>query len=110
MKLLLDNNLSPRMVPELATAHPGTAHVREFQMQSAGDAAIWTFAKERGFVILSKDEDFRQRSLLSGHPPKVIWLRVGNRSTDQIVALLMTSRAALASFERDDAASFLALS
>lgn len=109
MKLLLDNNLSPRLVSLLAAAHTEVAHVREFQMQRADDAAIWTLAKERGFTIVSKDDDFRQRSLLSGHPPKVIWLRVGNRSTDEILAILSLRTEAIAAFERDATASFLAL-
>ena len=110
MKLLLDNNLSPRLVTSLAAFHSGTAHVREFQMQRADDSTIWTFAKERGFTILSKDEDLRQRSLVSGHPPKVIWLRVGNRSTGEILEILRRSTESLSAFEQNEAASFLALS
>jgi len=110
VRFLLDNNLSPRLVAELAVAHPGTAHVREFGLQRADDAVIWNLARERGFVILSKDVDFHQRSLLHGAPPKVVWLRVGNRSTREIAAVLRNRERELAQFEADDTASFLALS
>jgi len=45
---------------------------------SADDAAIWRHAKEQGFTIVSKDSDFQDRSVLHGHPPKLIWLRAAN--------------------------------
>ncbi len=109
MKFLLDQNLSPRLVRALASTHPESAHVREFGMQSASDEAIWSFARQDGFTILSKDADFHQRSFLYGSPPKVVWLRVGNCSTDQALDLLRRHSPRLAEFERDLVAAFLVL-
>jgi predicted nuclease of predicted toxin-antitoxin system len=45
---------------------------------------IWTYAGERGFVIVSKDSDFRQLAFLHGPPPKAIWVRLGNAYTIEI--------------------------
>lgn len=59
--------------------------------------------------MVSKDADFQQRALLLGHPPKVVWLRVGNCTTSAIVTLLRSRHADLLAFEADPVASFLAL-
>lgn len=68
---------------------------------------IWEFARSHGFAIVSKDNDFRQRSFLSGAPPKVIWLSVGNAGTQQIAALLQRSAETIHRFSRDPEAGLL---
>jgi predicted nuclease of predicted toxin-antitoxin system len=78
MKLLFDQNLSPRLPGLLADIYPESVHVREVALRDADDFTIWEYAKANGFTIVSKDSDFQQRSLLDGAPPKFIWLRVGN--------------------------------
>jgi len=45
-------------------------------MRGATDAALWEYAKDHGFAIVSKDNDFRQRAFVYGAPPKVIWLSI----------------------------------
>ena len=66
--------------PKLADDFACSAHVREVGLQRADDESVWSYAKREGLVIVSKDADFHQRSLLFGHPPKVIWVRLGNCS------------------------------
>ena len=110
VKLLFDQNLSHRVVAPLFEAFPECAHVRDFNLQRADDGAIWDFAKNNGFTIVSKDEDFHQRSFLHGHPPKVVWLRLGNCSTDQVVTAIRRNAQHLATFEADPEASFLIVS
>jgi predicted nuclease of predicted toxin-antitoxin system len=109
MKLLFDENLSPRLVARLAAEFPGSAHVRDLGMAAAGDPVIWAFAAANGFVIVSKDTDFQHRALLFGFPPKVIWIRLGNCSTATVVNLLRSRLADIQAFEADPTASFLAL-
>lgn len=84
MKLLFDQNLSPRLVRLLADLFPGSTHVRDVGLGEADDVTIWTYAGLHGYTIVSKDSDFQQRSLLNGAPPKFIWLsrklyRLNNR-------------------------------
>ena len=110
MKLLFDQNLSHRLVPGLADTFPESSHVRDFDLQRADDATIWEFAKSNGYAILSKDDDFHQRSFLYGYPPKVVWLRLGNCSTEQVAEALRRNTEHLAAFEADLQAAFLALS
>jgi len=95
VRLLFDQNLSPRLVRLLADLYPESTHVRDVGLQSADDLAVWVYAREFGFIIASKDADFRQRSFLYGAPPKVIWIRLGNCSTRDIEALLRAFRSDL---------------
>ena len=85
MKLLFDENLSHRLVGQLAAEFPGSTHVRDAGLAAAPDAEVWAYAAANGFVIVSKDTDFQQRALLYGHPPKVIWVRLGNCSTAAVL-------------------------
>ncbi len=109
MKLLLDHNLSYRLVPALHTLYPGSVHVRDVGLQMASDEAVWLYARAHGLVIVSKDVDFHQRSLLFGAPPKLVWIRYGNCSTDAIATLLRTRHPELLAFDTDSEAAFLAL-
>jgi predicted nuclease of predicted toxin-antitoxin system len=110
MKLLFDQNLSHRLVGQLLTEFPGSTHVRDVGLATATDSAVWAYAAVNGLVIVSKDTDFQQRALLHGHPPKVVWIRLGNCPTSAVATLLRTRQADLLAFEADPSASFLALS
>ena len=109
MKLLFDQNLSPRLPGLLSDLFPESAHVRELGLRDASDSLIWRRAQQAGFVIVSKDSDFQQRSLLYGHPPKFIWLRVGNCSTHTIEELLRKHCAGIQAFEQSTTESHLML-
>jgi predicted nuclease of predicted toxin-antitoxin system len=110
VKLLFDENLSPRLVELLRQDFSGSAHVRDVGLLGADDGRIWDHARDHGLIIVSKDNDFRQRSFLSGAPPKIVWLNVGNAGTLAIVALLRSEGARIQSFEADAEASLLTLS
>lgn len=109
VKLLFDENLAPRLARDLADLHPGSAHVREFGLAAAEDEAVWTRAAADEFVIVMKDDDFRQRSFLRGHPPKVIWIRLGNCRTAEVAALLRARYAGVVAFADDAQAALLVL-
>lgn len=98
MKLLLDENLSFRLARSLAADFPDTAHLSQTGLLGAADLVIWEYAREHGYVIVTKDDDFRSLSLVKGAPPKVIWLRVGNAATNTITNLLRTHRAECEAF------------
>ena len=98
MKLLLDENLSARLVELLAEEFPGSAHVEQVLGRGRTDADLWQFAIARGYVIVSKDSHFRQRAFMSGPPPKVIWLETGNAGTEKIAELLRLHRRQAARF------------
>ena len=109
MKLLLDENLSDRIVSHIRDLYPGSEHVKTLGFTNTDDVLIWDFAKDNGFIIVSKDSDFHQRSLVFGHPPKFIYLRVGNCPTTQITNLLRSNYVLISAFESDATASILIL-
>ena len=88
MKLLFDENLSPELVRALAAEYPASSHVHLVGLGRALDDEVWRYAGEQGFLIVTKDSDFHEKSLLRGSPPKVVWLRLGNCSTREIQELL----------------------
>ena len=109
MKLLLDENLSDRLVPQIVDLYPGSTHVKAHNLIRTHDELIWAFAQQQGFAIVSKDADFHQRSLVFGHPPKLVFLRVGNCPTTRILQLLRANQAFLLAFEAVPDASILFL-
>jgi len=107
MKLLFDQNLSPRLPRLLADLYPDSIHVREVGLREATDTNIWEYAKDHGLVIVSKDSDFQARSLLYGRPPQFIWLRVGNCPVKTIEDLLRRHSVAIHTFEQDETKAHL---
>ena len=107
MKLLLDQNLSYRLLAGLEPYFPGSSQIHRLGMEHADDTAIWNFAREHGFAIVSKDSDFYERSLVLGFPPKIVWLKCGNVSMRRTGEILFESREAIASFLRDTTAACL---
>ena len=109
MKLLFDENLSPRLVDLLADLYPDSTHVHQCALGSSDDLAIWQYAKDNGFAIVSKDSDFEERSVLRGYPPKIIWLRVGNCGSAEIEALLRSAAQTISRFIHQEQESVLVL-
>jgi len=75
LNLLLDENLSPRLTPRLAPLFPGLTHVRDVGLKQASDEAIWKWAKQNGYTIVTTDSDFVALSAGRGWPPKVVHLK-----------------------------------
>ena len=109
MKLLFDQNLSPRLPRLLADIYPESAHIRDLGLRDATDTQIWEYAKANGYAIVSKDSDFQARSLLFGDPPKFIWLRVGNCPVETIEVLLRTQSVMIHTLEMEEEKSHLML-
>jgi predicted nuclease of predicted toxin-antitoxin system len=107
--LVLDQNLSFRLIALLSDIFPGARHVRTVGLASADDESVWAYAETHRFATVSKDGDFHQRSLLLGAPPKVVWLRLGNCTTSEIEDVLRRRNAEIIEFIGDDEASLLVI-
>jgi predicted nuclease of predicted toxin-antitoxin system len=102
VKLLLDENLSDRLVASLADLYPGSEQILTLGLGGAGDDVVWEYARFHGFTIVSKDSDFFDRSVLTGAPPKVIWIRLGNCSTQEVERMLRSRALEMQGFFEDD--------
>ncbi len=109
MKLLLDQNLSPKLVESLNEIYPDSAHVKELGLDRALDEDIWIYAKVNNFIIISKDADFAERSLLLGFPPFVVWIRKGNCTTLEIKDTLIENLELIINFVSASQAGLLNL-
>jgi predicted nuclease of predicted toxin-antitoxin system len=92
MKLLLDENLSRRLVPFLQHDYPDSSQVVLLGMESASDKEVWQKAKDEGYVIVTRDADFQELSLVWGQPPKVIRLKTLNQSRAATLKVLLDYR------------------
>lgn len=109
MKLLFDQNLSPRLVRRLADIYPDSDHVHALGLGRAADESVWECALREGFLIVTKDADFSDRSVLRGFPPKVIWLRRGNCTTGQVEEILRRHYEEVKALDEDSQAGVLSL-
>jgi len=109
MKLLLDENLSDRIIDKIIDLYSNSQHVKILGLINTDDELIWEFAKFNDFVIVSKDADFHQRSLLYGHPPKFIYLRIGNSPTAKIIEILRDNFLIIVEFFDSETESLLIL-
>jgi predicted nuclease of predicted toxin-antitoxin system len=100
MKLLFDENLSPKLPSRLSDLFPNSLHVRDVGMKSTIDPIVWDYAKDNNLMIV----------LVFGNPPKVVWLRLGNCSTLQVENLLRRDFDTIKLFYEDENLSLLALS
>ncbi|BAY39298.1 hypothetical protein NIES2111_36720 [Nostoc sp. NIES-2111] len=88
MRLLFDHNLSPRLTDRLADIYPNSQHLYLLGLDQEDDLVIWEYALNNGFTVVTRDADFNELSIIRGFPPKVIWIRRGNCSTNQIEEIL----------------------
>jgi predicted nuclease of predicted toxin-antitoxin system len=109
VKLLLDENLSDRVIPRIVDLFPDSTHVKTEALIHTDDSLIADWANERGFTIVSKDAGFYQTSVAFGTPPKFIWLRIGNCSTATIIDLLRLHHELISEFISTGTESVLVL-
>jgi len=92
MKLLLDENLSRRTIPFIQDIYPNSTQISLLNMEHYSDIEIWKFAKTQKYVIVTKDSDFIDMSILYGQPPKIIWLKIGNQTKATTINSLLQNR------------------
>ena len=95
MKLLLDENLSRRLVPLLLTAYPESTQIALLKLETSTDREIWEYARKNDFTIVTRDSDFHELGTLYGAPPKVIWLKTGNQSKASTLRSLLEHKVAI---------------
>ena len=91
MKLLLDENLSRRMLPALQQRFPGSSQVAVLGLERSTDALLCDFAADHGFVICSIDDDFQRLIAARAYRPKLVRVALGNATNDQILTTLLAA-------------------
>ena len=109
MSLLLDENLSPRLLQRLSSLFPGMVHVRDVGLKQASDEGIWGWAKRKGYTIVTTDADFAELSRRLGWPPKVIHLEECDFPLRIIEELLRRNSIRISEFEEDSGTGLLSI-
>ncbi|MCX6538028.1 MAG: DUF5615 family PIN-like protein [Acidobacteria bacterium] len=109
MHLLFDEQLSEQLCRQLQDIFPESVHVRQLGAGGASDTVVWELAREQGCVLVTKDDDFHRLSVLRGAPPLVVWLRLGNCTTEDVARLFREHRTDIEAFGAQDEATILAL-
>lgn len=102
MRLLLDENLSRRLVPALQARFPGSSQVALLGPERSTDQALCDYAAEHGFVICSKDDDFQRLVAARGYRPRLVYLALGNASNERVLAGLLAAADGIAAAFMDD--------
>jgi predicted nuclease of predicted toxin-antitoxin system len=109
VKLLLDENLSRRLVRRIEDLFPESRHVSSEGLMQVPDAAVWAYARKNGFVIISADSDFYELAITLGPPPKVIWLKGCDYPTAAIEKVIRSQSIRIADFGMDPEQAVLVL-
>lgn len=88
MKILLDQNLSYKLIKSISQKFPGSNHVSNLGLSDANDIDIYKYAREKNYTIVSHDSDFIDLILVKGSPPKLIWINTGNLTTKNVLSIL----------------------
>ena len=109
MKLLFDQNLSPKLPANLSLFFPGSIHVRDLSLERSSDIEVWEEALKKGYTIVTKDIDYTNFVAVYGFPPKVIWIRRGNCSTNDILSIFLSKKELIKEFAMDSSEGILLL-
>jgi len=100
MKILLDANISWKLVNILTPVFGGCSHVDSIGLPiPAKDKLIWNYAKENGYIIITKDNDFLDLLEIKGFPPKVVLIKTGNNSSKIISELIIGAKSKIGDLE-----------
>ena len=92
MKLLFDQNISFRIINRISDIFPDSKQVRELGLENSKDVQIFEFAKKHNYTIVTFDSDFCDLVTIRGFPPKIIWLRTGNSTTNKLESLIRKNK------------------
>lgn len=105
MRLLFDHNLPPSLVVRLADLFPHSQHVYLLGLDKANDLEIRDYAQNNHCLIVTKDVDFSDLCVLLGFPPKIIWIRRGNCTTNALEQMLRDHHDLIEAFDADPSAA-----
>jgi predicted nuclease of predicted toxin-antitoxin system len=85
MRFLVDAQLSPALARYLNQQGHHAEHVIDIGMQAASDRAVWNVAGKNSAVLITKDEDFVVLRAIEAVGPAVVWIRIGNATTQLLM-------------------------
>ena len=91
MRFIVDNQLPVALAEHLRKGGFDCEHVLEAGLGDALDSDICRYAELQGRIIISKDEDFFYFAKQREARIQVIWVRLGNCRTSDLLAAIERS-------------------
>jgi predicted nuclease of predicted toxin-antitoxin system len=99
-EILVKNNFSKRTYYVTSTKYKNVKlYIAD---KNYSDIEIWDYAKKNEYTIITFDSDFFDFANIKGHPPKIIWLRIGNTKTDFLAEILKEKYSIILDFIQSD--------
>ena len=103
MKILLDANISWKLINLIKSAFPDCLHADNIGLVfPAKDSEIWGYAKENDCTIITKDSDFVNLLEMNGYPPKIILLKTGNNRNQALAEIIIKAEKDIKDFITSD--------
>lgn len=109
MSLLFDQNISFKVAKRIQDTFPNSQHLSDINLKNYTDLEIWSYARINNYCIVTFDSDFIDLSNLKGSPPKIIWLRIGNTATEDLIAKIKAESSLIKEFLNSSDTAFLEL-
>lgn len=107
MRLLFDQNISFKIIKKISEYFPQAKQIRSTGLENSSDLQIWEYSKTNNYCIVTFDSDFIDLTNLKGFPPKIIWLRIGNTTTENIALTLIKNKNRIEEFISNPELAFL---
>lgn len=101
MKFLVDAQLPGTLAKWLRGRKCDAVHVLECGMAQANDLSIWEKSIKEERILVTKDEDFFIFATRPNDQGRLLWLRMGNCRTQDLLARLNKDWEAIASVFAD---------
>ena len=98
MKLLFDQHISFKGVKRLQDYFPECKHTSDLNLNDTDDSIIWEYAMKNGYTIVTFDSDFFNLVSIKGCPPKLIWMRIGNTTTLNLINFFINKQEVIKDF------------
>ena len=97
-RLPLDENISWRLAAHLRPHCAVVLHVRDVQLDNSPDTSIWRYARQHGYDVITKDENFLRLVLAEGFPPRVVAVQNAQVPVARLAEFLLARLPQIASF------------
>ena len=96
MKFIVDAQLPRALAARLTELGHEAMHVKDLpRAGETSDREIADFADANGFVVVTKDDDFRHTHVTGGHPQRLLQVTLGNLRNADLLAHVIAHHAAI---------------
>lgn len=105
MKLLIDQNISHRIIDSISDIYPDSIHLTELSLQKYSDLEVWEYALANKFIILTSDPETCNQNVISKNAPLIICIQSEVVTTNKVEWTLRVNQETIEQFVKGDGVS-----